>query len=132
MKRYITPILLLLLLTLAACGGGQTPNPTPTVQAANGFGTAQNHTHSLVVLPDAQHTLVMATHYGIFRSVDQGKTWTKTAAGANQLMQGLMTSYLSYNPLDPQRLYVMTLPATYPHAGILALYTSPDGGQTWQ
>jgi photosystem II stability/assembly factor-like uncharacterized protein len=119
----------------AACSNGNpapTPNGTPVQQAVNGFGTAQNHTHSMIILPDANQTIVLATHYGIFRSQDHGATWQETAAGPNQLMQGLMTYWLSYNPLDPQRLYVLTLPAVFPHAGTLGLYTSGDGGKTWQ
>jgi photosystem II stability/assembly factor-like uncharacterized protein len=47
-------------------------------------------------------------------------------------MQGLMTYQLTYNLLNPQRLYVLTQPAVVPHAGVLGLYTSGDGGKTWQ
>src|SRR2546429_7136203 len=34
----------------------------------NGFGTAANHVHSLIAL--SNHVLVLATHYGLFRSED--------------------------------------------------------------
>jgi photosystem II stability/assembly factor-like uncharacterized protein len=123
----------LALLLMACSGGNQTVNTTnPTPVAINGFGTALNHVHSLVVLPDEDHTLVLATHYGIFRSQNQGATWQETAAGANQPMQGLMTFSLSYNPLNPQRLYVLTQVATVPYKGTLGLYTSANGGQSWQ
>ncbi|HEX7735071.1 MAG TPA: hypothetical protein VF458_09410 [Ktedonobacteraceae bacterium] len=132
MKKLHISFLACFLLLFAACGGGGTNNATPTVQPVNGFGTMQNHTHSMVILPDAQQTIVLATHYGIFRSQNHGASWQETAAGPNQLMQGLMTWWLSYNPLNPQRLYVLTLPAVTPHAGTLGLYTSGDGGKTWQ
>ncbi len=134
MKKLSLLLLVALVLVLTACsggGGGPTANASPTVQAVNGFGTAQNHTHSMVILPDASQTIVLATHYGIFRSQDHGSIWQETAAGPHQLMQGLMTWWLSYNPLNPQRLYVLTLPALFPHAGIPGLYTSGDGGKTW-
>ncbi len=136
MKKLQILFLMFIALLLVACSsgdnGGQSATASPTLPPVNGFGTAQNHVHSLVVLPDADQTLVMATHYGLFRSQNHGATWQKTAAGPNQPMQGLMTYSLSYNPLDPQRLYVLTLPATLPHAGTLGLYTSGDGGKTWQ
>lgn len=135
MRKLHVFLLLLLILLLAACSGGnggQAATASPEPVAANGFGTAQNHTHSLVILPDAQQTMVLATHYGIFRSQDHGASWQETAAGPNQLMQGLMAYWLSYNPLNPQRLYVLTQVATVPHNGTLGLYTSGDGGKTWQ
>ena len=129
---FFLPLLILLLAACSGGNGGQAATASPEPVAANGFGTAQNHTHSLVILPDAQQTMVLATHYGIFRSQDHGASWQETAAGPNQLMQGLMAYWLSYNPLNPQRLYVLTQVATVPHNGTLGLYTSGDGGKTWQ
>lgn len=136
MKKLQLLFLAVLFLLLVACDSGntngQTATASPTPPAVNGFGSALNHVHSLVVLPDANQTLVLATHYGLFRSQNHGATWQKTASGPNEPMQGLMTYSLSYNPLNPERLYVLTLPATFPHAGTLGLYTSGDGGKTWQ
>jgi len=135
MKKLQLSLLALFVLVFAACSNGNaTPatSGTPAQQVVNGFGTAQNHVHSLVILPDAQQTLVLATHYGIFRSQDHGAHWQETAAGPNQLMQGLMAYSLTYNPLNPQRLYVLTQIAVVPHPGVLGLYTSDDAGKTWQ
>jgi photosystem II stability/assembly factor-like uncharacterized protein len=96
----------------------------------NGFGSAANHVHSLLALPN--HVLVLATHYGIFRSEDSGATWKEVAAGHNQLMEGLMAYSLGISPLNPQRLFVLTQIAVNPHTGILGLYTSADQGRTWK
>src|SRR6266581_7235763 len=88
---------------------------TPTASAVNvnGFGTAANHVHSMLAFPN--HVLVLATHYGLFRSEDDGATWKEVAGGDNQLMGGLMTYSLSYSPLNLQRLYMLTRVATIPH-----------------
>jgi photosystem II stability/assembly factor-like uncharacterized protein len=119
----------------SACSTGSSAPATQQTPASiavnvNGFGTAANHVHSLLALPN--HVLVLATHYGLFRSEDDGATWIKVAAGNNQLMQGLMTYSLGYSPVNPQRMYVLTQVAVNPHTGTLGLYTSADQGKTWK
>jgi photosystem II stability/assembly factor-like uncharacterized protein len=133
--KFIVRSLLLTIISLllVACGGANTnsqPTVNPTIVQVNGFGSAANHVHSLVVLP--QHVLVLATHYGLFRSQDGGTSWQEVAGGSNQPMAGLMTYSLTYSPLNSQRLYVLTQPAVIPHAGTVGLYTSADGGSTWK
>jgi photosystem II stability/assembly factor-like uncharacterized protein len=133
--KFIVRSLLLTIIAMlfVACGGDTTvsqPTTNPTVVLVNGFGTAANHVHSLVVLP--QQVLVLATHYGLFRSQDGGTSWQEVAGGSNQPMAGLMTYSLTYNPLNSQRLYVLTQPAVIPHAGTVGLYTSADQGRSWK
>jgi photosystem II stability/assembly factor-like uncharacterized protein len=126
-------LLSLIAILLAACGGGASgaqPTANPTEVQVNGFGTAANHVHSLLALPP--HVLVMATHYGLFRSQDDGTSWQEVAGGSNQLMGGLMTYSLTYSTLNSQRLYVLTQPAVIPHTGTVGLYTSADDGRTWK
>ncbi len=131
-----TPALLLLVLALllVACGSGRTSGTPSTTSSTdvrvNGFGSATNHVHSLAALPT--QVLVLATHYGIYRSQDSGTTWTQVMGGSGQLMQGLMEYSLVSSSLDPQRLYVLTQPSVNPHAGIPGLYTSADQGRTWR
>lgn len=135
MSKWFISIVLSVFFLLAACSSGptngnQSSNPPPGAAPVNGFGVAANHVHSLIALPN--HVLVLATHYGIFRSQDNGTTWQEVAAGPGQPMEGLMAYSLGVSPLDSQRMYVLTLPATIPHKGILGLYTSADQGRTWQ
>jgi photosystem II stability/assembly factor-like uncharacterized protein len=123
----------MLTMLLAACSsplswlGG---DATPTPEAANGFGTSANHPHSLLAYPDK--TLLLATHYGLFYSSDNGGQWKKVAAGAGQLMEGLMTDSLTTSPLNSKRVYVLTYPAVSSPKGTLGIYRSDDQGQTWQ
>ncbi|HLX39587.1 MAG TPA: hypothetical protein VKR42_03605, partial [Ktedonobacteraceae bacterium] len=129
----IGPILTLLMLFVAACGGGNSSTgqatAVPTQVPVNGFGSAANHTHAMLALPG--NVLVLATHYGLFRSADGGTTWKLVAAGPNQLMYGSMTYSLGVSPFNVQRLYVLTQIALTTHA-TLGLYTSDDQGQTWK
>jgi photosystem II stability/assembly factor-like uncharacterized protein len=132
-KWLIGPLLSLLMLFVAACGGGSTTGnqatAVPTQVPVNGFGSAANHTHAMLALP--HNVLILATHYGLFRSADGGKTWKEVAGGPNQLMYGSMETVLGVSPLNPQRLYVLTQIALTAH-DTLGLYTSDDQGQTWK
>lgn len=134
-RLAIWPLLALFVLLFVACdstgtGSGNISQATPTAIPVNGFGTRANHVHSLLALPN--HVLLLATHYGTYRSEDEGTTWTQVSDGSNQPMQGLMDYSLIISALDQQRLYVLTQPSVYPHAGTLGLYTSSDQGRTWK
>ncbi|HZS79199.1 MAG TPA: hypothetical protein VFA41_21485 [Ktedonobacteraceae bacterium] len=134
MKHFkLVIILAMLAMVIASCSsdtGGNQGNATPTPVKVNGFGTAANHVHAMLMLPP--QVLVLATHYGLFRSQDDGASWQEVAAGPGQLMDGLMTYALSVSPVNPQRLYVLTLPALANHKGVVGLYTSADQGRTWK
>ncbi len=122
----------LLVVLLSACSGSGPANTATATSAparVNGFGTAINHPHSLLALPDK--VLVLATHYGIFRSSDNGTTWVQVAAGPNQLMEDLMAYSLTSSLLDQHRFYVLTQPVNNSPRGTLGIYSSADQGRTW-
>jgi photosystem II stability/assembly factor-like uncharacterized protein len=132
--RYLLLLLLSVLsIGLTACTGGDPAGITPATPEAmrvNGFGTNANHPHSLIAFPN--RVLLLATHYGIFRSEDNGANWKTVAAGPGQLMEGLMAYSLVSSPLDSRRVYVLTQAAVQPHKGQLGIYSSTDQGRTWQ
>jgi photosystem II stability/assembly factor-like uncharacterized protein len=124
----LTPILLVLLLTGCGTLAGENTQSQPQQANVNFFGTAANHVHSLIALPN--NVLLLATHFGLFRSADGGQHWALVAAGPDQ---GMMTNWLAASPLNQQRLYVMTFPALVTTLkGTLGLYTSADEGRTWK
>lgn len=132
-RLIVVSLLSVIALLMAACGSGNTtnnPTATPAAVKVNVFGTAANHPHALLAFQD--HTLLLATHYGLFWSNNGGTSWSEVAGGDNQLMSGLMTYSLTSSPLNEKRVYVLTQPALNPHEGTLGLYTSSDEGHTWQ
>ncbi len=133
LRSFVAILMAGVLLMLAACGGGDTgvaETATPAPARVNGFGTAANHPHSMLALPNK--VLLLATHYGLFRSEDNGATWKVTAGGAGQLMDGMMTYSLTNNTLNDQHLYVLTQQVAPTLKGTLGLYTSTDQGRTWK
>ena len=92
-------------------GGLRTPadpaRPTPGLPNTPDY-------HSLMVSPTDPRSLLLGTHYGLFRSVDGRRTWAADALGGKDAM----------NLVRPggQTLWV---------AGHMVLTKSTDGGKTW-
>lgn len=130
-RTFIVFALLALLLAACDIGGSTGTQPTagPPGVVVNGFGVEANHVHAMLAFPN--HVVLLATHYGLFRSTDDGKHWQEVAAGPNQLMEGLMTYALKASPLDSQRVYALTQVAIAQHTGTLGLYSSADQGRIW-
>lgn len=119
---------LALALLLAACG-----------QQGDRYGGPQNHVHDLLALRGAPHTVLLATHFGLYRTSDGGRTWTEVAGGDGQLMDGLMIFKLAQSPVDARTVYVLAIPrtgtgstSTAPAKGTPGLYVSQNAGQTWR
>ncbi|EFH87019.1 hypothetical protein [Ktedonobacter racemifer] len=124
---------ILMALVLASCSGtgnDTTTSNAQTAQKVNVFGTAANHPHSLLAF--ANHTLLLATHYGLFRTTDDGASWKMVAGGPGQAMEGLMSYSMVSSPVDSQRIYALAQPTDKSSKGTPGLYTSSDQGQTWQ
>jgi photosystem II stability/assembly factor-like uncharacterized protein len=128
----LASIFIAVALLVTACGQSNvsTPPVSASPPAVNGFGIAANHVHSLLALPTK--VLVLATHYGIYRTENAGANWSQVSGGPNQLMDGLMEYALAVSPINPQRLYVATQVSVRGHSGTLGLYTSGDQGKTWK
>ncbi|GCF06595.1 sialidase family protein [Dictyobacter arantiisoli] len=129
LARHSWLLLCLLALLVSACGSMDSTSQSPTTTAAprvNGFGTAANHVHAMLALPD--HTLVLATHYGLFRSIDDGKQWS----GPDKTLNDMMTSSLSSSLLNRQRIYVLAEHSLSTQSGGVGLYVSSDAGVSWK
>jgi photosystem II stability/assembly factor-like uncharacterized protein len=118
--------LLTLGLALASCGDSN---------VSTALGGPQNHLHDILALRGSPHTVLLATHFALYRSTDGGYTWATVAGGSKQPMDGLMIYKLAQSPDDAQRVYVLAVPrpdnpgAAKAPAGI---YASSDAGVTWK
>ena len=124
--RYGTLALLTMLTLLVGCGPDQTKET---------YGGSQNHVHDLLALRGVPRTVLMATHFGLYRTVDGGHTWAMVAGGAGQQMDGLMIYKLVESSIDTRRVYVLAIPRTDQPGdakGIAGVYASADSGQTWR
>ena len=113
---------------LAGCGQSSTTEP---------YGGQLNHIHDMLALRDAPHTVLLATHIGLYRTTNGGQTWSQVAGGSGQAMDGLMLFKLAQSPVDLKRVYVLAIPRTGPGStggparATPGLYTSADAGVTW-
>ena len=120
-------LMLVLLFCLSACadtGAATTTNVQPL--AVNGFGTASNHGHALLAMPDS--SLLLATHFGLYRSTNNGRSWS----GPDKTLGTMMASSLSSSPLNGHRIYVLAETTTSDQQGTVGLYVSNDEGESWQ
>jgi hypothetical protein len=113
---------------LAGCGGSSS-------SSGDTYGGLQNHLHDILALAGVPHTVLLATHIGLYRSSDGGVSWKEVAGGAGQTMDGLMIYKFAQSPVDVKRVYVLAIPRPdNPGAAedTPGVYTSDDAGATWQ
>jgi photosystem II stability/assembly factor-like uncharacterized protein len=70
--------------------------------------------------------LYLGTHYGLFTSNDNGRTWPQT----RDMLNTLMITTISVSPKDPSALAVVGSPSTRA-TGDAGIYFSSDNGTTW-
>lgn len=113
-------------LALAGCGSSST---------RDGPGGSLNHVHDLLALRGVPRTVLLATHFGLYRTTDGGAHWTEVAGESGQAADGLMLFKLSQSPVDPQRVYLLAIPRTgrpQDAKATTGIYTSGDAGKTWK
>ncbi len=123
----------LLIGALALAGCTSQPNGGGGGKGAN-FGDQKNHIHAMLALPGQPGTLLVGTHYGLYRTTNGGQTWKKVLGDPGELAAGLMDLNLTGSPTNPQRVYVVavTFPDLPKSSGVPGLYTSGDAGATWK
>jgi len=87
--------------------------------------------HKLVMAPTDLSRLYQQTHCGTYRSRDGGEAW-------EEITEGLPADFgfpIAVHPRDPQTIYVLPLRRPdnrTPPDGVLRVYRSCDGGDSWE
>lgn len=130
LRRIVAGMTVTLLVGLACLLAGCGSNTT----TIDRYGGSLNHLHDMLALHGAAHTVLLASHLGLYRTADDGQSWQEVAGGSGQAMDGLMLFKLAQSPVDVQRVYVLAIPRPdNPKAARATpgVYTSDDAGRTW-
>lgn len=87
--------------------------------------------HKLIASPTKADLVYQQNHCGVYRSENAGTNWTEITAG----LPSDFGFPLALHPRDEKRLYVIPLKGgefRCPPEGKLAVWSSRDGGATWQ
>lgn len=88
--------------------------------------------HNMVRAPGEGDVLYQQNHHGVYRSGDGGRSWHDITAG----LPSTFGFPIAVHPRDPQRIWVLPLngdsQGRYPPGGSAAVWTSGDGGRTWE
>jgi photosystem II stability/assembly factor-like uncharacterized protein len=100
-------------IALAGCGNAGS-------SGGNGSGVstqakAQNHLHSIAIVPNHPNEVYFGAHYYLYRSNDGGMTWSR-------LTKQMMLS-LTLDPANPAHMWAVSLQQ--------GLVTSTNAGKTW-
>ncbi|MDQ6660783.1 MAG: hypothetical protein M3Z24_07445, partial [Chloroflexota bacterium] len=100
-------------------------NTDPTV-AGRPLSNPQTHLHTTAVGVQPG-VLYLGTHYGIFTSMDSGRTWPQQRGALNTLM----ITNIVVSPSKPHVVGVIGRPATS-NGGQTGIYFTADGGKNWK
>ena len=100
-------------------------NKTDPTVAGRPLSNTQTHLHTVAV-GSRPGTLYLGTHYGIFTSTDNGRTWPQTRGVLNTLM----VTTIATSPSDANMLALIGIPSVTGGAAA-GTYFSQDGGTNW-
>jgi photosystem II stability/assembly factor-like uncharacterized protein len=126
-RRWLGLPLVVLIAVVAATVWQVLFNRQPTVPiAGRPLSSTQTHLHT-VVMSSRPGVIYLGTHFGLFTSTDDGRTWPQRVGDLNTTM---ITS-IAVSPTNPDLLAALAVPDGNP-AGREGIYVSADAGNHWQ
>src|SRR4029077_12463096 len=126
-RRGFALLLLVLLAVGAATVWQVLLNRQPDVPiAGRPLSSTQTHLHT-VVMSSQPGVVYLGTHFGLFTSTDNGRTWPQQQGSLNTMM---ITS-LAISPGNPDLLAALGVP-NGGTGGKMGIYMSSDAGEHWK
>ncbi len=121
-------ILVVVVATIAILGSQSAAQPigTDPIRANQPLSNPEQHLHSLAIDPHDPGTIYLGSHYGLFTSTDDGKTWPEPRGRYNTLM----IISLSVQPLTGDVAFIGQ-DANGGDFGQNGVYCSADGGKSF-
>lgn len=127
-KRPFQALFILLLAAAIVIGWqllNNTVNSTDPTVAGRPLSNPHTHLHT-IALGGRPGTLYLGTHFGMFTSIDGGKTWPQPRGALNTMM----ITAIAVSQSNPDLLAVIAIPVS--GVGVQpGVYFSSDGGSTW-
>lgn len=102
-------------------------NQQPNVPiAGRPLSSSQTHLHT-VAISSQPGVIYLGTHFGLFTSTDNGRTWPQRQGD----LSATMVTSIAISPTNPHLLAVLAIPDGNP-TGREGIYVSADAGNHWQ
>lgn len=125
-RRFVLVIIVLLAVGVAAIWQALLARQPNVPVAGRPLSSSETHLHT-VVMSYRPGVVYLGTHFGIFTSTDNGRTWPQARGDLNTTM---VTS-IAVSPTNPNLLAVLAMPDGNPGSP-MGIYVSSDAGQHWR
>lgn len=124
-RRWLALVLLAALVVLALLGGQWLNQKQKSMVPGRPLSYPQTHLHT-VVMSSSPGVVYLGTHYGLFTSMDGGRSWPQSQGALNTSM---VTS-VAVSPDNPDLLAALAIP-TSGLSSRMGVYVSPNAGRDW-
>ncbi len=122
----IAGVVVVALITVGIHAANQPIGTDPTV-AGRPLSNPDQHLHTLAIDPVHPGIIYLGSHYGLFTSMDDGKSWPQ----GHGALHTLMITYLATSPLGQGVIGVVGIDPGGGNFGSNGIFLTQDGGKHW-